>query len=288
MQYIPNPLLALLLRRGAQTPLTWRFVVALTILLTIGGAILLLIIMLNTDDYFVREDYENVFGWAYLLYLGESLLLPPIVAIFGAIMTSILTSRDEKFDLLRLTPLHERAFAESYFVAVLHRLRLLFGAQAVLGFLTPIGFLVVIYWGDHPNTTYYSGAYYDNYKEYIPLSTYLGLYVLLVLLNIALQGLSLIGGIVGVRFGIAVRSTTNAIVTSVGWTCGTYFGIAIIVAAGLSIVFTLVVPDTFFLEHTASAFFSSYFCVGTLCILPIVAIWTNHLKLAQRAVRRRD
>ncbi|GIK64672.1 MAG: hypothetical protein BroJett018_24660 [Chloroflexota bacterium] len=287
MQYIPNPLLTFLLRRAAHTPLTWRFVVALTVLLTIGGAILILIIMLNTDDYFVREDYETAFGWGYLLYIGGSLLLPVIMAVFGTIMTSTWTSRDEKFDLLRLTHLHERAFAESYFVVVLHRLRLLLGMQAIFGFLTPIAVLVTMYWSDHPSSSYYYG-YSSDYREYIPLSTYLGVYILLLLLNVALAGLSIIGGIVGVRFGIAARTMTNAIILSVGWTLGSYLGIAVVVGGGLALTMTFIVPDAFFLESPFLGFISSYCCIGTLCFLPIGAMWVNYMKLTQRAVHRRN
>ena len=286
MHYIPNPLLTLLLHREERTILTWRFIVLLISLISAGGTILLLIIMLNTDDYYVREDYESAFVVGYLLFIGFSLVMPLIMAVFSAILTTTWTSRDEKFDLLRLTPLHERAFVETYFVAVLHRLRLLIGVQAILSLLIPVAVLVTAYWSDHPTSAYYTGYYYDNYDTDLSITLYFGIYILFLLVNIALAGISLIGGILGVWFGINARTTTNAIVSSVSSTCGSYLVLAVCVAGGLVLALTLVLPDTFFIQNTTGAFVASYFCIGMVCFVPLAVMWVNFLKLAQRAVRR--
>ncbi len=281
MHHIPNPLLALLMRREERTLLTWRLIVILIVYLSLTGTVLLFAVMLYVEDYYVREDYESVFVVGYLLFIGLSLVMPLIMVVFSAILTTTWTSRDEKFDLLRLTSLPDRAFVRSYFFGALHRLRLLVALQAVLSFVSPMLVLVTVYWYDHPSGPYY----YEDYSRF-PLSVYLAVYGWMLLDNLALAGLSLIGVTLGVYAGLYYHSTTRAITGGVGATCGSYLVLAACVGCGLVVALTLVVPDTFFIQNTAGAFVASYFCIGTVCFVPLAIMWVTSMNLAQRAVRR--
>lgn len=269
------------MRREEHTLLTWRLIVMLIVYFSLTGIVVLFAIMLYVEDNYVREDYESAFVVSYLLFIGLSLVMPLIMVVFSAILTTTWTSRDEKFDLLRLTPLPDRAFVRSYFFGALHRLRLLVALQAILSFISPMLVLVTVYWYDHPSGPYY----YEDYSR-IPLSVYLAIYGWLLLDNLALAGLSLIGVTLGVYGGLYYHNTTHAIMGGVGATCGSYLALVACIACGLAVAVTLVVPDTFFIQNTTEAFFSSYFCVGLVCFVPLATLWVTSMNLAQRAVRR--
>lgn len=250
-------------------------------LFSLGGATLLLLIMLNAEDYYVRNDYESAFMVGYLLFIGLSLVMPLIMAVFSAILTTAWTSRDEKFDLLRLTPLPDRAFVRSYFFGALHRLRLLVALQVVLAFVSPMLVLVTVYWNDHPSPNYY----YDDYS-YIPLSVYLAVYGWMLLYNFALAGLSLIGATLGVHAGLYYHSTTHAITGGVGATCGSMLGLATVGGCLLygGVIGLANIASN--LESEILAVIIGYLCVSIACLLPVFALFSWYLKFAQRVVRR--
>lgn len=277
----PNPLLTLLLRH--ERHLSWRFVLLVAALLTGTVWVLLVALMLRVDNYDTAEKFEAAFSITYLVFLLGSLALPFFMALLGAILTTHSINQDEKFDLLRLTPLTDRAFAEAYFVVVLRRMRILIALQGLLAAITPMFFSVWQYWRDQPNTAFPSGYYYTDYHQ-TTLPEYIGVFLVVLEFHLALMGLAFIGMTMGVHFAMYYRRTTNAIATSIGSTLGVMWGLGVVIGCGAQVAEIIFGSPQFdgSIGESAGALSTTALC----CILPIIGVIAWSLRAAARAVRR--
>lgn len=274
---IANPLLPLLLPRTRRARLWWRIAATSSVLLAIGGIALLLGLLIWLKDDSTRARYEDYFSLAYSGFIIFSLALPLATAVLGAIFTSNWKTHDEKFDLLRLTPVPNELFVRASFLAGWQRLRVLSVIHIIFAILMAMATGIQTYWGDQRTRMM---MFLPNSPN--PSIYYVGIFLIALTVNIALCGLSIIGVAVGIKAGLRGKTTNEAIFSAIYTILGALLVISFL--SGVAILFSGTLYVFFENNPLVMVTFGTAYS-SLICLVPIYFSVTGTLKAAYRHVR---
>lgn len=273
MKIFDNPLLHLLLRRQRYGLLTMR------VTLLLGGMVLslsLVGLMIFFEGFSRPPQKDETFWYIFLIVPTLFYLMSILVALFSTSHATLFTSRymshREEFELLRLTHLSDWAITGALFATMLHRLRVVLVAQAVVGFCLALAFARIQMWQDINDYGYAT----ITPPQQLGATAFMRVWLINLALYTALWGVNLIGISTGIFLGLWWRNPLAVLLTSIsiigGFTicccCAAYGG------------FNAFASTVFFRDDQAFALF--YSC--GLCLIPVAIAGVATFILARYAL----
>lgn len=240
--------------------------VALVVITSRHGSRLLQNLQHDADST-TRTAYMSRFFDAYEWFWGISLVMPFVCGVLAAIWC--VRRRDDWSAL-------------TYLLMVLHRLRLVVAIMVILALLTPEAIMVNVYWAEQSpiesGSASIFGGFYLQVPNGIPDDYYPKNESVILRINIALLGLSLLGTSIGVWLSLLYRNLGTAIVNTLAMTGGLLVVLGVIGTCIIAnLVFNFPVPETVqpLIDEggkpSSGESMLAFFNGGTilLCILPV-------------------